>query len=327
MQAMEPATYEAILASLEEVRERYLKATGDTPDPAEGWQPRRNAWQRLQAISGWMPGIRAERIEIDGHCIHYWRIGSGHGTPVVLVHGFGASKENWLSMLPALHERGTTLYVPDLPGFGQSDYVQGARYRYGDQARRLEEWARRLALPEAHWIGSSMGGATLATLAAHHPERVRSLVLMNASGMGSARFSPMENQLLRGQNPLIPAEPGDTRALFRIAIHRHQGLISRVMPLAMASEMQHRAPVNRRLFADMMQPEEPVPGLLERVRAPAQVLWGEQDQVVDVSCAHHYGALLPNARVRVLRGVGHLPMLEAPLRSARIIRNFWRTLE
>ena len=327
MQAMERATYEAILASLEEVSEQYLKATADAPAPAEGWQPERTIWQRLQSMSDWMPGIRAERIEIDGHCIHYWRVGSGHGTPVVLVHGFGASKENWLSMLPALRGRNMTLYVPDLPGFGQSDYIQGARYTYGEQARRLDEWARRLALPDAHWIGSSMGGATLATLAANHPERVRSLVLMNAAGMGSARFSPMETQLLQGENPLIPVQSGDTRALFRIAIHRHQGLMSRLMPLAVGSEMQHRAPVNRQLFSDMMQPEERVPELLHRVRAPTQVIWGEQDQVVDVSCAHHYGALLPDARVRVLRGIGHLPMLEAPMRSARVIRHFWKTME
>ncbi|WP_166646057.1 alpha/beta fold hydrolase [Halospina denitrificans] len=323
---METATYEAILASLEEVSEQYLKATADLPTLAGSWQPGRNAWQRLQSMSGWLPGIRAERIEIDGHCMHYWRIGSGHGTPVVLVHGFGASKENWLSMLPALYKRGITLYVPDLPGFGQSDYIDGARYTYGKQAGRLDEWARRLALPAAHWIGSSMGGATLATLGANHPDRVRSLVLMNAAGMGSARFSPMETQLLQGENPLIAASTAETRALFRIAIHRHQGLISRLMPLAMGSEMQQRAPVNRRIFADMMQPEEPVPGLLDRVSAPTQIVWGEQDRVVDVSCAHHYGALLPNARVRVLRGIGHLPMLEAPLRSARIVRNFWKTL-
>ena len=322
---MEPATYKAILASLEEVSEQYLRATANTPAPAESWRRQRNLWQRVQSLSAWMPGISAERIEIDGHCIHYWRIGSGHGTPVVLVHGFGASKENWLSMLPALYARDTTIYVPDLPGFGQSDYRHGARYTYAEQARRLDEWSRRLALPAAQWVGSSMGGASLATLAANHPDRVRNLVLMNAAGMGSARFSPLESQLLQGENPLIPARPGDTRALFRMAVHRHQALMSRLMPLAVGSEMRQRAPVNRQLFADMMQPEERVPELLHRVSAPTQIIWGEQDQVVDVSCAHHYGALLPDAQVRVLRGIGHLPMLEAPLRSARIIRRFWKT--
>lgn len=324
---METATFEAILASLEEVSDRYLKAAADSGAKAESWQPARNVWQRLQSISSWMPGISAERIEIDRHCIHYWRIGPGHGIPVVLVHGFGASKENWLSMLPLLRNRNITLYVPDLPGFGQSDYIHGARYTYGEQARRLDEWARRLALPAAHWVGSSMGGATIATLAANHAERVRSLVLMNAAGMGSARFSPMESQLVRGENPLIPAEPGEPQALFRIATHRHQRVLSRVMPLAVGSEMLHRAPINRQLFADMMRPDERVPELLGRVSAPAQVIWGERDQVVDVSCAHHYGALLPDARVKVLRGIGHLPMLEAPLRSTRIIRNFWKTLD
>jgi len=325
---METATFDAIMASLEEVREQYLNATGTAPNPdrLRSWRPEDSGWRRFQGLTRYVPGIRPERIEIDGHHIEYWRIGTGHGTPVILVHGFGASKENWLSLIPALRRRNLTLYVPDLPGFGQSDYLHDARYTYEDQARRLSQWAARLALPPAHWIGSSMGGATIATLAANHPERVRSLVLMNAAGMAGARFSPMEDQLIKGLNPLIPADGEQTKALFRIATHRCQGLLSRLAPLAMGAEMRQREPVNRHLFADMLQPAEPVPRLLGRVRAPVQVIWGERDQVVDVSCAHHYGALLPNARVKVLRGIGHLPMLEAPLRSARVIRAFWQNL-
>lgn len=326
---METATFDAIMASLDEVRHRYLEAAGTTPHPDQlrNWRPEDSGWRRLQALTGYVPGIRVERIMIDGHHIEYARVGSGHGQPVVLLHGFGASKENWLSLVPAIRRREITLYMPDLPGFGQSDYHHDARYTYGEQARRLSEWARRLALPAAHWIGSSMGGATAATLAANHPESVRSVVLMNAAGMGGARLSPLENELVQGKNPLIPSDTEQTRALFRIATHRYQGILSRVMPLAIGPEMRHREPVNRHLFADMLQPEVPVPRLLERVQAPVQVIWGERDQVVDVSCAHHYGALLPDARVRVLRDIGHLPMFEAPLRSARIIRDFWRNVE
>lgn len=323
---MEATTFNAILDSLQEVSDTYLEAPIAQPDRAtlDQWQPGTSAWQRLQAASSWIPGIHLERMEIDGHCIHYWRIGSGHGTPVVLLHGFGASKETWASLIPAILQRDMTLYLLDLPGFGQSDYRADAHYTYEYQAHRLEKWARHLALPPAFWIGSSMGGAIGATLAANHPERVAGLILMNAAGMGSARHSPMESQLLQGRNPLIPGDAAETRSLFRYTTWRGRAVFSRVMPLAMGPEMRHRRPVNQHLFMDMMQPRERIPELLERVQAPAQVIWGERDQVVDVSCAHHYGALLPRAQVTILRGVGHLPMLEAPLRSARLVRRFVR---
>ena len=323
---METTTFNAILASLQEVSDSYLNAPAAQPDrkALDRWRPATSTWQKMQAISGWVPGIHAESMEIDGHCIRYWRIGSGHGTPVVLLHGFGASKENWLSLIPAIRRRNMTLYLPDLPGFGQSDYHADARYTYEVQARRMAEWARHLTLPPAFWIGSSMGGAITATLAANHPEHVAGVVLMNAAGMGSARHSPMESQLIEGRNPLIPGNADETRTLFRYATWRGREVFSRLMPLAMGPEMRHRRPVNQHLFMDMMQPRERIPELLERIPAPAQVIWGERDQVLDVSCAHHYGALLPNAEVKVLRGIGHLPMLEAPLQTGRLIRRFLR---
>lgn len=323
---METTTFNAILASLQEVSDSYLNAPAAQPDrkALDRWQPATSTWQKMQAISGWVPGIQAESMEIDGHRIRHWRIGSGHGTPVVLLHGFGASKENWLSLVPAIRRRNITLYLPDLPGFGQSDYHADARYTYEVQARRMAEWAQHLTLPPAFWIGSSMGGAVSATLAANHPERVAGLILMNAAGMGSARHSPMESQLIEGRNPLIPGNADETRTLFRYATWRGREVFSRIMPLAMGAEMRHRRPVNQHLFMDMMQPRERIPELLERIQAPAQVIWGERDQVLDVSCAHHYGALLPNAEVKVLRGIGHLPMIEAPLQTGRLIRRFLR---
>ena len=99
---METTTFNAILASLQEVSDSYLNAPAAQPDrkALDRWRPATSTWQKMQAISGWVPGIQAESIEIDGHCIRHWRISSGHGTPVVLLHGFGASKENWLSRFP-----------------------------------------------------------------------------------------------------------------------------------------------------------------------------------------------------------------------------------
>lgn len=322
---MDSALREKANTALETVSENYLAKThNDGSDvAAQKWQPKKSTWTRVQSLTGWLPGISTHSSTVDGHELHYWQIGTGDGVPVVLVHGFGASKENWISLIPALFNRRTTLYVVDLPGFGQSTFKPEASYRYGAQAERLAEWSARLGLRPARWVGSSMGGAICATLAANHPERVRTITLMNAGGMGSERFSTMETELIQGQNPLIPQSRKDVKRLFRLTTYRHRGVFSRVMPPAIWRDMTHRLPVSRTIFRHMLTPETPVPDLLDKIRCPVHVLWGEEDEILDVSCAYRYGQLLPEVEVDILHGVGHLPMLEAPMKTASRLKGFW----
>ncbi len=322
---MDSSVLEDTLSKLERIKHDYL-SNGGQPDPHQSreWQPYNGLWSQLQDMTRLLPGLHTETVTVDGHRIRYWRLGSGDNTPVVLLHGFGSGKENWATLLPVLWQSNRSFYVLDLPGFGESTYRHDASYNYGAQAHRMAEWANAIGLPAAHWVGSSMGGAICATLGANHPEQVATLTLMNAAGMGSAQLSPMERELVKGRNPLIPTNRREVRHLFRIITNRNRALISQTMTPALWREMTHRQPANRHLFADMLQPEEPVPSLLGRVFAPALIIWGDRDRVVDVSSAYRYGALLPNAQVKVMRNIGHLPMLEAPLRCASVMKPFWK---
>ncbi|TVP60610.1 MAG: alpha/beta fold hydrolase [Halomonadaceae bacterium] len=321
------ATRDETLAALERVGSQYLAKTANTDhaEAAARWQPRISLWSRLQRASRWLPGVTLHQQPIADHLIHYWQVGPDGGTPVVLVHGFGASKENWLSLLPLLSRRGFTLYVPDLPGFGQSSYRHSQRYSYDVQARRMAEWADNLKLAPAHWVGSSMGGAICAHLAARHSPCVRSVTLMNAAGLGAETPSTTDRVLMEGGNMLIPASLADTRRLFRVTTHRASALISLLMAPAMYRDMHHRSPVSRHIFYDMLHPEETVPDLLPSITAPVKILWGDKDQVLHVSCAYRFSQLLPDAKLTVLPNIGHLPMLEAPLKTASLLRQFWQT--
>lgn len=314
----------ATLSTLEEVSSTYLELAPleQARAQARNWRPHNGFWRRAQSLAGALPGVSSRKTHVDGHAMLYWEIGRGQGSPVILVHGFGASKENWISLIPGLLGQGHRILVVDLPGFGASTFDHEARYTYSDQARRLAQWSQQLGLEPAHWVGSSMGGAICATLAARHPEVVAAVTLMNAAGLGSEKLSPLEEELLKGENPLIPDHPAAVRRLFRMTTHRASALFGWLMSPALTREMLHRVPINHLLFADMLQPEIRVPELLERIQAPVQVLWGERDRIVDVSSARRYAALLPHARLDILPDIGHLPMLEAPLRSARLIRHF-----
>ena len=323
---MTEISLKSTLGALEHISDAYLKRAPleQARATASQWRPRNGLWQKSQKLAGHLPGLSLDCVSVDGHELHYWRLGSGNGTPIVLVHGFGASKENWISLIPALAGRNQPVLVLDLPGFGASGYRYGARYTYLHQAQRLAHWSRKLDLPPAHWVGSSMGGAICATLAARHPESVAAITLMNAAGVGSTQPSALEEELLKGKNPLIPENSAEVQRLFRMTTHRGSQIFSRLMAPALRREMIHRAPVNQLLFADMLQPEIRVPELLAQVTAPAQVLWGARDQVVDLSGGKVYAKLLPRARLDILADIGHLPMLEAPLQTARRIRAFRR---
>lgn len=318
-------TREATLQTLHQVSQKYLDQNDGVSLQKEAarWRPRPGLWGRMQQASRWLPGVRLRQQPIDDHVIHYWQLGPRRGIPVVLVHGFASSKENWLTLLPLLR-RGYTLYVPDLPGFGQSGFRHDQCYSYGAQARRLAQWAEQRNLPPAHWVGSSMGGAICANLAAKYPGQVLSVTLMNAAGLGAETLSTTDQVLMEGGNMLIPHNLLQTRELFRVTTHRGKNLISLFMAPAMYRDLRHRAPISRHIFADMLRQEEEVADLVTRIQAPVKIFWGDKDQVLDVSCAYRFADLIPGASLTVLKNVGHLPMLEAPLKTARILREFWQ---
>jgi pimeloyl-ACP methyl ester carboxylesterase len=68
----------------------------------------------------------------------------------------------------------------------------------------------------------------------------------------------------------------------------------------------------------LRQPEP----LLARIRVPVLLLWGERDAMVPVSNAQDYLRALPDARLVVLPGIGHVPMEEAPAEVTRVLREF-----
>lgn len=288
------------------------------------WQPRSSALQKVlgQAI----PALRPRETRIDDHRLVFWDIGRHNAPPVVLLHGFGASKENWLPLIPVLarHHR---LLIPDLPGFGASDFKPDADYKAQAQAGRLREWFRALGIDRAHFVGSSMGGALAGLMAARSPELVLSLTLMNAAGVSGRQRSRFEKALLRGENPLIPGSYGDVFRLFRLATQRNRNWIAWLLSPFLFRDMVHREVVNHRLFLDLLNSgTDPATLIGQTDKRPTLILWGDRDRVLDVSCVETLKQLLPHAERCVLPNIGHLPMLEAPLQTAASLQRFWRSL-
>ena len=73
---------------------------------------------------------------VEGMRIHYYAMGPDTGPAVVLIHGLGGRAEDWVNLAPYLRRAGYRVYLPDLPGFGQSEQPAAFSYSVRDQAGR-----------------------------------------------------------------------------------------------------------------------------------------------------------------------------------------------
>jgi pimeloyl-ACP methyl ester carboxylesterase len=246
-------------------------------------------------------------LEVAGARLHVRDEGPRDAPVLLLLHGFAASLHTWDALVAAMPDR--RLVRVDLPGFG----LTGPTGDDGElaTARRLAALLDRLGIAEAVVVGSSLGGRQAVALAAHAPARIRGLVLLAPPSAGIAG----------GGGWLAPAlrrlDPGPLLWL---------GLGSAYADPALAT------PEVRARYRDLLLAPGVRDAILERGRRgtpapsapdappPTLLVWGSEDRIVPPSVSAAWGRLLPDARLVVLPGVGHLPMEEAPGVLADLLR-------
>lgn len=247
----------------------------------------------------------------------------GPGRPtVVLIHGFAAMKENWGAWLPLLPKHWHILAV-DLPGFGESEYRSDADYGYVAQAGRLRDWLSGRQLDNIHLVGSSMGGAIAAVLARQLEPRAKSLVLMNSAGIPeSAEVDIDRPERNHNDRILIPQTLAGAYRMFNQVGNGRPNPMGIVMAGMLGPDLLKRTNAHRHIFADMAADTYAPVRYLEGSEIPLQVHWGDRDVITPTACVDYFRRPAITADIQLYTGVGHLPMLEVPRRSARALANF-----
>tara|TARA_B100000519_G_scaffold125936_1_gene108666 strand:+ start:675 stop:1481 length:807 start_codon:yes stop_codon:yes gene_type:complete len=263
---------------------------------------------------------------VDGHKMVFLERGSpGVGRPtIVLIHGFAAMKENWGLWLQRLPRR-WHLLAPDLPGFGESDYRPEACYRYETQARRLAQWLAGVNTDNIHLAGSSMGGAIAAILAHTLDPAPRSVTLLNSAGIPEHKEADIHAPLKPDRDGILI--PRDWKGVYRMFNSVGTGKPT-VSGLAMAGllgpDLLGRTEALRHIFSDMVADALAPARYLGPETPPLQVQWGDRDVITPTRCVDWFSSATPQAEIHMFRGVGHLPMLETPGRSAAALEHFVR---
>lgn len=237
-----------------------------------------------------------------------WRT-VGAGPDVLVLHGWGASLEAVESITRGLAAT-CAVHAVDLPGFGQAG-LPPAPWGVGEYS----DWTRALivdrGLRRPSIVGHSHGGRVAIHLAAHHPELVDKLVLVDAAGIRPPRtlgwyrrvaMAKLAKHLLNRLGP-----PG--RALGR-------RLVGRAASGDYAASRSELRPTFVRLVnADLTD-------LLPEIRAPTLLIWGEQDDSTPVSDGETMERLIPDAGLVVFAGAGHFSYADQPGRFARVVAHF-----
>ncbi len=260
-------------------------------------------------------GLEQRQIEVKGLKIEY--LEGGKGEPLVLLHGFGANKDNWTRMARHLtpHFR---VIAPDLPGFGESASNPDGDYTILAQAQRVREFVQALGIASFHLGGNSMGGNIAGAYGSRYPDDLKSLLLIAPSGVASAEPSEMFRLLLAGNpNPLIAASVEDYEGLLDFVFVKRPFLPWPIKKF-LAREAVARQPLNSIIFQQLRSSADarPLEVLLKGLPLPTLIIWGAQDRVLHVSGANILAAVIPKAKTEIMDGVGHAPMIEQPQETA-----------
>lgn len=273
-------------------------------------------WERSGA------GLEMSRIQVDDMTIAYLSNEEPvEGETIVLVHGFGANKDNWTRLARELTD-GFNVYAIDLPGHGDSSKALDLGYRFEDQVAHLSEILAALGIEQAHMMGNSMGGAITALYAATYPDQIQSAVLFDPAGIFEYD-SELVALVMEGDNPLIPSKEGDFRRLVDFALEKKP-----FVPWPIYDVMEEKAIANREInqviFAAIRDTgyEPDFRNAITRIDAPVLVIWGKEDRVINYRNADVFIEQIPDARKVLLEGVGHAPMVEVPEESAQLFREF-----
>ncbi|MEE2764318.1 MAG: alpha/beta fold hydrolase [Pseudomonadota bacterium] len=270
-------------------------------------------------------GLEAATTRVGDLDIAYLRNAEENpGDTIVMVHGFGANKDNWTRLADQLTDD-FNVYAIDLPGHGDSSKPLDLGYTLDEQTEHLAGILTALDIDRFHMMGNSMGGAITALFAARYPERIKTAVLFDPAGIFEHE-SELVDLVREGDNPLIPSKPGDLKRLMDFALEEEP-----FVPWPILGVLEDKAianqDINRVIFAAIRDSgfESAFRQQITRIQDPVLVVWGKQDRIIDYRNGALFVEAIPDARLELLDGIGHAPMLEAPERSAQLFRTFLAT--
>ncbi|WP_370236703.1 MULTISPECIES: alpha/beta fold hydrolase [Henriciella] len=247
----------------------------------------------------------------------------GEGRPVILIHGSGpgvTAWANWRLNLPVLSERVRAI-APDMLGFGYTERPADGVYNMERWRGHLMDLADALGIQEFDIIGNSFGGALALSMAVHHPDRVRRMVLMGAAGLEFELTEALDK--VWGYEPSVEA----MREMLDIFAYDNS-LVSDEL-----AEMRYRASIQpgfQEAFSAMFPAprQQHITALstpekeIAKIACPTLILHGREDRVLPMSNSLRLFELIRTSEVHLFGKCGHWTQIEHKDRFNLLVSDF-----
>jgi 3-oxoadipate enol-lactonase len=248
----------------------------------------------------------------------------GKGLPVVLLHGFPLCRQMWAPQMTALADAGYRIICPDLPGFGESPSLEGPA-SIQNYAGTIIDLLDELGIEQAVIGGMSMGGYVLLDLVERYRKRLLGAMFLVTraaadDAAGKLKRTMMAEQV-KGGNLLTIPETFVPVLFAEETARENPQLISKVRQWV---ESAPSSGLIEGLLA--MRNRNDAVGKLSTFDLPALVVGAEQDLAVPLEHSRVLAEGLPNAKLKIILGAGHMANLEQPKLFNAALLDFLATL-
>jgi len=246
----------------------------------------------------------------------------GNGTPVLLIHGLFADKEQWTALARLLALRGHKVIVPDLPGYGRSTGFELSNYRLEQQVQSLHTFIRGLGIKQLDVAGNSMGGAIAELYAQRYPEEVRTVAFLGAPFGYTPWDEPMREAIFRGTNPFIPTSEPELDAEMGLLFNHPPHIEPQRRKTLLAGYV-----TQNRHYVQVWNVVNMYDDVLKRTPLapkPTLIVWGRNDHVFSAQAAQSLQRRIAGSELHQMENAGHLLHLENADEVAPLYAGFLR---
>ena len=262
--------------------------------------------------------------------IHLKWTSYGEGTPIVFLHGFGASSYTWHHLIKPLSPH-YKLYLVDLKGFGSSPKPRDGKYSIFDQARLVKQFVQENHLDSYILAGHSYGGGVALALSVSYLNEsqnpIKKLILVdNAAYPQTFPFfiKALRIPILGRLGLSIIPTKMNVKSVLNLAFFDKRNISTEMInEYSRALGMPGGKYALRQVARQILPPEmTELMNQYHNISIPVMIVWGRQDEVIPLEIGERLNHELSNSTLAVIENCGHHPHEEKPKEFIALVKDF-----
>ncbi len=249
----------------------------------------------------------------------------GKGDPIVFVAGFNSDHLMWNPIVEFFKDQYQVILL-DNRGAGQTDAPNGP-YRLEQMADDVATLCQQLAIKQAIFVGNSMGGFIVQTLARKHTHLVRALIISNSTMSIACAFNiylKAQLELLKAKASLDSLIKASCSWVFSYRFLSQPGMLEQLIKMTLENPYPVTITGYEGQYAALEQFNSTA--WAHEIKAPTLVIAGDDDLIFLKESVKSLADKLPNSTFHSFKECGHLPPIEYPQEFSEVVKDYIKAL-